>query len=244
LERDARRPTPPAAQALLLVFVVALALISQLYAPQQEQPLSVASLHWPEQMVTERIPLTAAEHRFFDNYPSLVPEKQRFVSGDLSGSILVVANTTWRTYHPPEMCLLAIGLKADRIERKQLTSAVQARWMSLADGKLSAAYWFQSPKQTTDDFLSRLWSDVTRHQKNWVLVSVLFDGFLSPDSSEIREITTNIHNAIDHSLEVGSRNAGEQHLHSSPPNPPSLGGTKPYLLFFPPRLGGGLQDRW
>ena len=207
LERDSRRPTSPAAQALLLVFVVALALISQLYAPQQEQPLSVASLHWPEQMVTERIPLTAAEHRFFDNYPSLVPKKQRFVSGDLSGSILVVANTTWRTYHPPEMCLLAIGLKADRIERKQLTSAVQARWMSLADGKLSAAYWFQSPKQTTDDFLSRLWSDVTRHQKNWVLVSVLFDGFLSPDSSEIREITTNIHNAIDHSLEVGSRNA-------------------------------------
>lgn len=224
---DSRRPTSPAAQALLLVFVVTLALISQLYAPQEEQPLSVASLHWPEQMVTERIPLTAAEHRFFDNYPSLVPEKQRFVSGDLSGSILVVANTTWRTYHPPEMCLLAIGLKVDRIERKQLTSAVQARWMSLVDGKLSAAYWFQSPKQTTDDFLSRLWSDVTRRQKNWVLVSVLFDSFLSPDSSEIRDFATTIHDAIDHSLEVGSRKAGEQHSHSRLPNPPTLGGTKP-----------------
>jgi exosortase O len=151
-------------------------------------------------MVSESIPLSAAEHRFFDNYPSIVPEKRRFVSGDLSGSILMVANTTWRTYHPPELCLMGTGLKVDRMEKKSLTPAVQARWLSLGDGKYSAAYWFQSPKQTTDDFLSRLWSDVSRRQKNWVLISVLFDRSLSPDSTEIRNFTTTIHDAIDQSL--------------------------------------------
>jgi len=199
-------PAPPAssaAQALLLAFVIALASINQLYHPQQEQALSLASLHLPDQMVSERIELSAAEHTFFDNYPSIAPEKRRFVSGDLSGSILMVANTTWRTYHPPELCLLGSGLKVNRMERKSLTPAVQARWLSLADGKYSATYWFQSPKQTTDDFLSRLWSDVTRRQKNWVLISVLFDNSLSPDSSEIRDFTTTIHDAIAQSLKRG-----------------------------------------
>lgn len=200
---DAKKLSSPAsltAQALLIAFVLALAPINQLYHHQQEQPRSLASLHLPEQIVSERIPLSAAEHTFFDNYPSIVPEKRRFVSGGLSGSILMVANTTWRTYHPPELCLLASGLEVNRIERKSLTPAVQARWLSLADGKYSAAYWFQSPKQTTDDFLSRLWSDVTRRQKNWVLISVLFDRSISPDSSQIRDFTTTIHEAIDYSL--------------------------------------------
>jgi exosortase O len=193
-------PASLAAQAFLIAFVIALIPINQLYHPQQEQPRSLASLHLPEQIMSESIPLSAAEQTFFDNYPSIVPEKRRFVSGDLSGSILMVANTTWRTYHPPELCLLASGLKVNRMEKKSLTPAVQARWLSLADGKYSAAYWFQSPKQTTDDFLSRLWSDVTRRQKNWVLISVLFDRSLSPDSTEIRNFTTTIHDAIDQSL--------------------------------------------
>jgi exosortase O len=196
----ASRPASLAAQAFLIAFVIALVPINQLYHLQQEQPRSLASLHLPEQMVSESIPLSAAEHRFFDNYPSIVPEKRRFVSGDLSGSILMVANTTWRTYHPPELCLMGTGLKVDRMEKKSLTPAVQARWLSLGDGKYSAAYWFQSPKQTTDDFLSRLWSDVSRRQKNWVLISVLFNHSLSPDSTEIRNFTTTLHDAIDQSL--------------------------------------------
>jgi exosortase O len=196
-------PASLPAQAGLVIFFVALALFSQLHHPPLEQPLSIASLEWPEQMVSEPIPLTAGERSFFDNYPSIVPDKQRFVLDNLSGSILVVANTTWRTYHPPELCLLSSGLKIDQMEKKQLTPAVPARWLSVADGKYSATYWFQSPKQTTDDFLSRLWSEVTRRQKNWLLVSVLFDRPLSPDSSEIRNFTTTIHEAIDHTLKKG-----------------------------------------
>jgi exosortase/archaeosortase family protein len=196
-------PASLSAQAGLVIFFVALALFSQLHHPPVEQPLSIASLEWPEQMVSKPIPLTPGERSFFDNYPSIVPDKQRFVLGNLSGSILVVANTTWRTYHPPELCLLSSGLKINQMEKKQLTPAVQARWLSVADGKYSAAYWFQSPKQTTDDFLSRLWSEVTRRQKNWLLVSVLFDRPVSPDSSEIRNFTTTIHDAIDHTLKKG-----------------------------------------
>ncbi len=205
LVKDSCRPASLSAQALLLAFILTLATVNQLYQPQKEQPLSLASLHWPEQMVSERIPLSPGEHKFFDNYPSIVPEKRRFTLGNLSGSILIVANTTWRAYHPPETCLLASGLKIDRIERKLLTPDVQARWLSVANGKYSATYWFQSPKQTTDEFLARFWSDVTRRQKNWVLISVLFDRSFSPDSPKIRDFTTTIHSAIDQSIKHGER---------------------------------------
>lgn len=194
-------PAPPAIklQALLLICIITLALIPPLRHPQ-EKPLSIASLNWPQQMVLERVPLTAAEQRFFDN-TSAVPEKRRFEWGELSGSILLVSSTSWASYHPPELCFVGSGLKVDGTERKWLTPSVQARWLSLQDGKLSATYWFQSPEQTTDDFLSRLWTQVTRRQKTWALVSILFDSFKNPDSPEIRIFATTIHDVIDHSFD-------------------------------------------
>jgi exosortase O len=197
-------PAPPAIklQALLLVFIITLALIPQPHHPQ-EKPLSIASLNWPQQMVSERVPLTVAEQRFFDNTSAIVPEKRRFGLGELSGSILLVSSTSWASYHPPELCFVGSGLKVDRTQRKWLTPNVLARWLSLRDGKLSATYWFQSPEQTTDDFLSRLWSQVTRRQKNWVMVSVLFDSSKNPDSPKIRAFATTIHDVIDHSLNEG-----------------------------------------
>ncbi len=187
------------AQALLLVVVTTLALIAQLRHPQKE-PLSIASLRWPSQIVSERVSLTEAEQSFFDNTSTAVPEKRRFILGELSGSILLVPGTSWNSYHPPELCFVGSGLKVDRTERKWLTPNVIARWLSLQNGKLSATYWFQSPGQTTDDFLSRLWSQVTRRQKTWVMVSVLFDSSKTPDNPEIRAFATTIHDAIHHSL--------------------------------------------
>jgi len=195
-------PEPPLAiklQALLLICIITLALISPPSHPQQK-PLSIASLHWSQQMVSERVPLTEAEQRFFDNTSAAVSEKRRFISGELSGSILLVSSTSWGSYHPPELCFVGSGLKVDRTERKWLTPNVIARWLSLQDGKLSATYWFQSPEQTTDDFLSRLWSQITRRQKTWALVSVLFDSPRSPHSPEIRAFATTIHDVIDHSF--------------------------------------------
>jgi exosortase O len=186
------------AQFLLLIVVIALALIPQLRQPQQE-PLSIASLHWPSGLISKRLELTETEQRFFDN-ASATSEKRRFVSGELSGSILLVSSNSWGGYHAPELCFVGSGLKVDTTERQWLTPNIKARWLSLQDGKLSATYWFQSPKQTTDDFLSRLWSQVTRQQKTWVMISVLFDSSKSPDSSEVRAFATTIHNFINHSL--------------------------------------------
>jgi exosortase O len=154
-------------------------------------------------MASEPVPLTQAEQRFFDNSANPIVQKQRFVLGNLSGSILTVTTASWHAHHPPELCFVGNGLKVERMERKHLTPEVQARWLSLQEGKLSAAYWFQSPKQTTDDFLSRIWSYLIYKNKTWVLVSILFDNSYTPESTEIQAFTATVHKAIARSINGG-----------------------------------------
>ena len=114
--------------------------------------------------------------------------------------MLTVASTSWQTYHAPELCFFASGIPVDRLERKQLTSTILARWLSLKNNQLSATYWLQSTQGTTDNFLSRISSDIRHKNQTWVLVSILFDNLVNPESSEIQDFVTSIHNAVNLSL--------------------------------------------
>ncbi len=192
----------PLAKPVLIVAVVVLGAISQLYYLESEI-LAIAPLKFPEPIVSESIPLNPSEQKFFGNYPGTQTEKKRFVSGNLRGSMLTVASTSWQTYHAPELCFIASGIPVNRIEKKQLTPAVTARWLSLKDNQLSAAYWLQSAKQTTDNFLSRIGSDITHKNHTWVLVSILFDSSVNPANSEVQNFANTVHNAVNDSLKRG-----------------------------------------
>jgi exosortase O len=189
----------PLAKPGLIVAVAVLALISQLYHVENEQ-VAIAPLKLPAQIASESIPLNVGEQRFFGNYPGTLTEKKRFVSGNLRGSMLTVASTSWQTYHAPELCFIASGIPVNQIEKKRLTHSIIARWLSLKDNQLSATYWLQSQQRTTDNFLSRIGSDITQKNHTWVLVSILFDSYLNPESPEIQEFVTAIHNTVDRSL--------------------------------------------
>mgnify|MGYP000480071649 CR=1 FL=1 len=183
----------------LLIVVIALGLVGQIQ-PIQEKVKTIASIQLPQQLVSEPLPLTEAEQRFFDNPGLPIAQKQRFVYGNLSGSMLLVASSAWQAHHPPELCLVGNGFKVDSIKPTLLNQSVKARWLSLQDGKRSATYWFQSPQGTTDDFLSRIWDYIAHRNKTWVLVSVLFDSEHNPDSAEIQTFASAIHDAIHQSL--------------------------------------------
>ena len=189
----------PLAKPAVIATVAILAVISQLYHVES-QKLAIAPLTLPKQIVSESIPLNASEQKFFGNYPATKTEKKRFVSGNLRGSMLTVASTSWQTYHAPELCFVASGIPVNRIEKTQLTPAVTARWLSLKDNQLSATYWLQSPQLTTDNFMSRISSDITHKNHTWVLVSILFDSSVNPENHEVKDLTTNIHNAVEQSL--------------------------------------------
>ncbi len=187
----------------LIAAVVVLGAISQLYHVDSEK-VAIAPLKFPEQIVSEAIPLNPSEQKFFGNYPDTKTEKHRFISGNLRGSMLAVASTSWQTYHAPELCFIASGIPVNRIERKQLTPAIAARWLSVKDNQLSATYWLQSSQQTTDNFLARIRSDITQKNHTWVLVSILFDNSVNPESYEIQNFAKNVHDTVNYSLKTAS----------------------------------------
>jgi exosortase O len=189
----------PFAKLGVIAVVGALGIISQLYHVESGK-VAIAPMNIPPQIVSESIALNPSEQKFFGNYPETKTNKIRFVSGNLRGSMLTVASTSWQTYHAPELCFIVSGIPVDRIERKQLTSAILARWLSLKDNQLSAAYWLQSTQGTTDNFLSRISSDIRHNNQTWVLVSILFDSFVNPESPEIQDFVTSVHDAVNISL--------------------------------------------
>ncbi|MGL5083400.1 MAG: exosortase O [Microcoleaceae cyanobacterium] len=154
------------------------------------------ALEWPAPMQAEAIPLSPSEQTFFTQYPGVVPEKQRFQFKTLSGSVLFVASSTWRSHHAPELCLVGSGYELNHMESQPLTPEVMGRWLTLNDGTRSAAYWFQSAHSTTDAFTQRIWSEVTRQESAWTLVSVLFDQPHQPNEPEVQQFLATVHEQL------------------------------------------------
>lgn len=183
----------------LLISVITLGIMGQ-FQPPQSDAITFQSINLPPEIITEKLNLTPAEEKFFDTPANPLVQKVDFKSDNISGSMLMVASDTWQAHHPPELCFLGNGFKVDKMESKLINDSINARWLSLQNGKLSATYWFQSSQKTTDDFVSRIWDYVAQRSKTWVLVSVLFDKSQSPDSQEIQDFAQAVHQAINQNL--------------------------------------------
>ncbi len=195
----------------LLVILVCLGSIAQI-KPPSEKPLTVTSFELPQQIVTQTIPLSEPEENFFNNSANSVVQKQRFIFENISGSMLLVASSAWNAHHLPELCFAGSGLKIDDTESKHLTESIAARWLSLENGRLSATYWFQSPQDTTDDFLSKIWEYIAHRRRTWVLVSILFDRRENPNNPQIKAFTNNIYEAIARDIQEKNFNTNYQLL--------------------------------
>ncbi len=192
-----RYPTPLSKQFIVCAWILGIAFIPH---PPEVSTSAIASIQIPPQMHSTPLQLTEVEQEFFANYQGAIAQKHRFEWKNISGSMLLVSSNWVQAYHAPELCLLGNGLKIDAMQSKQLAPKVLARWLSLNNGTLAAAYWFQSPQHTTDDFLKRLWGQITRKDRLWVMVSVLFDQAEKPDAPAIESFSTNIHDAIASAL--------------------------------------------
>jgi exosortase O len=184
-----------------IILVISIVLLTLLPRPSLAavEPISLASIHWPAEVKLQPLPLTTTETEFFSNQSSVKTvqaEKNHFQFGSLSGSMLVVSSTSWRSHHAPELCFVGNGFKVNQMTQARLASDFPVRWLSLQNGSMSATYWFQSHKQTTDEFLSRIWSDLSHQNQSWVMVSILFDRTQSPDLTEVKTFTKSLHEAI------------------------------------------------
>ncbi|MEL6495293.1 MAG: exosortase O [Cyanobacteria bacterium J06623_7] len=176
--------------------VIILGTLGQLQ-PFSAEKIALTAIDLPASIVTEALELTPAEREFFANPANPLVQKLRFESGELAGSMLMVASDTWQSHHPPELCFMGNGFKVDSMNSTAIANSINARWLSLQNGELSAAYWFQSQYSTTDDFVARIWDHLAQRHKTWVLVSVLFDDLESPDSVAVQDFSRTIYQAIN-----------------------------------------------
>lgn len=184
---------------LVAIGLISLALIP-LPVTVNGAPASLAHLPFPADVQVQPMPLSQVEQEFFADQANAVATKQRFQFHGLSGSMLVVASASWRSHHPPELCLLGSGYRVNHMEPRHFTPAVVGRWLQLNDGAQSAAYWFQSPRRTTDQFLDRIWGEVSRQEPSWVMASMVFDTAYDVTDSTVTSLIAQVHDALDRHL--------------------------------------------
>ncbi|NJL20306.1 MAG: exosortase O [Leptolyngbyaceae cyanobacterium SM1_3_5] len=192
---------PPARSRLAALSAIACLLLMMLIPVPAAvtRSIDLAHLPFPDSMQTEAIALSPLEQQFFAGNPGTTVQKQRFEFAGLNGDLLLVASSSWQAHHAPELCLLSSGFAVSQMQQQQLTPDVLGRWMAI-DNRQSALYWFQSPHRTTDDYLDRIWGEVSRQDADWVLVSILLDTPESPDRPAVRSLVDALHGSIAQQL--------------------------------------------
>jgi len=168
--------------------------------------MAAVPIQMPLNIQTQAQILSPKESEFFSD--NAIATKQRFQFGNLAGSMLLVSSNSWRSHHAPELCITGNGLKVDSMISLRLSSDLKSdrlnqsksdfpvRWLTLEDGKMSAMYWFQSSSQITDDILARMWSEISHGDRDWMMVSVLFDRPQSADNPEVKAFANSIRSAL------------------------------------------------
>jgi hypothetical protein len=83
------------------------------------------------------------------------------------------------------------------------------RLVSLSAGqkryRYTAVYWLQAQDRITDDYSTRIWSDLSPDHQTWVLVTILFDKVEEPLDSDLQALYQELRQAVGRSLQGGSQ---------------------------------------
>ena len=188
----------------LIKSVVLFLLVSFLFF-KKRPPVTVSdsiSIDLPSTWSTQPLQLSSNEQNLFTSQGN-TSLKFTFQKEALKGSILIVKSNGWRGHHNPEFCIRAGGHVIKKLETIKIKEDQPIKWMKV-DSCSSACYWFQSPSVTTDEFGTRVWSDLKNEESNWLLVSVVFDDpneIQNPSVSNLlNELNTTINNSFNTKL--------------------------------------------
>jgi len=211
-------PTVARPQWLGPALCAVVAVMAMLYTPRPEANAVMPALDWQffPSLVTEAWPLEAGEREWLQQAGAQSVERRRFTWRGRSGSILLVSSTSWRAQHRPERCFEVYGLGAEESRTELVALDFPVRLLSLGESQaslgggdrkvlLSAAYWFQSAGQATDDYATRIWDDLSPQRQTWVLVTILFDSPLDPASEDTRELYLVVRDGVQKNLLGGTR---------------------------------------
>jgi exosortase O len=186
--------------APLLVLVIAMMALT--YTPRPQTGLSQAAVDWPfpAEMHVEPLPLKADELAWLTRDGADAASRYRFAWGEVSGSMILITSHTWRAHHRPERCFEVYGLSLEESRTLLIGSDFPLRQVSLGSSsdpaQYTAAYWFQSATQTTDDYATRIWADLSPERQRWVLVTILFDENVDPHRPDVQSFYLALHETV------------------------------------------------
>jgi exosortase O len=229
----AAEPSEPAAPRWFvpLLSISLLALIAaHTQRPKEPDPTRHPQLTFPAELSPQPVPLDPGEVSLFSRFGARANKWRIAVSGAasgssgpaLTGSVLTVSASSVRAQHPPELCLVAHGLKILSVQTVELVPGAPMRLLvsqGLGQGQASgrrhtAVNWFQSRTQTVDSFLGRIGVTLLGRERSWVLVSVLLDREAAPDDPRLRALLGGLHAAIQSDL--GAPRAGSSFSEAPP----------------------------
>ncbi len=174
-------------------------LLLQPKAQKRENIVAIPKLEFPEELVSEEIPLTDLEVFFFAK-DSCYPVKQEFRYKSLEGTLLMVFDASFRGHHHPEACIQGAGFKVGKSSTVLVDQEFPVKNILLNDDSLTATYWFQAPGQQTEDYSSRVWLELLGKQDDWVMVSILFNQKLEAENEDYQSFLKIISNQINNNL--------------------------------------------
>jgi exosortase O len=182
--------------------IAAIGLMAAIYTPRPSIAASAVPVTWrfPAALATEPLPLTPKEQDWLTRDGAESAARWQFNWRGLKGSMILVTSRTWRAHHRPERCFEVYGLSLNDSRTHLVEADFPLRFVSLGDGHettlLSASYWFQSAERTTDDYGTRIWSDLSPQRERWVLASILFDGVVDPNTQDVAALYETLHEAV------------------------------------------------
>jgi exosortase O len=191
------------------LLVVGIASMALLYTPRPINSISQTTAAWDftEELTITSLPLTESELDWFTRDGAESVARYRFEWQGVTGSMILITSRTWRAHHRPERCFEVYGLSLEESRPHLVSHDFPLRLVSLGNGQAQqlflASYWFQSATQTTDDYATRIWADLSPRRQQWVLVSILFDSAQEPTQPEIEALYGVLHRTVARNLSGG-----------------------------------------
>jgi exosortase O len=192
----------------LAVGFVGMALI---YTPRPYPVMAQAAIDWvfPSELQVQVDPLSPELFAWVTSGGAEFADRWDFTwqgnAEEINGSLMFLTSNTWRGQHRPERCFEVQGITVETSQIILFDDAFSAQMVLVSGGpqQATALYWLQNGQRATDDFATRIWSDLGSERQPWVLITLLLDDVYPLDSTEVREIAELVRTAVANSLEGG-----------------------------------------
>ncbi len=146
----------------------------------------------PAEWKPERIELTSAESDLLARFAQGRVAKLRLSMGSARAAVLFVESHSWRSHHPPELCLAGSGHQLHDVSEQSITDDFAIRFARLDDGSQHHASWFQSGETTHADLVDRILAQFSGPGASFVMISVVTDGFDGPHDPAFIQFLTEL----------------------------------------------------